>query len=361
VISNVVISDKDELTDVDISSLPPDFKFGAIFVNKNEHAYAKVRFDAQSIDWFTDNLHRVSDAVTRAAIWRYFWMLVMDKQTTSLKFIEFIQKQLPHENVEQIMAGGLTNLKGLIAYYIPSSLVQEKKDALFETLVTLLAREGVNKDPIVDQLFGFLSSQENIQTALGWLESGKITAGDEQLFEIQKKHKWAILKALFRSKHFATDIKMELLEMTLGEEKSDLALQTRATCMASLPDPDVKATIWAEITDPDSTESLYMRSAKINGFMSFEQLDLCEPYFDKFFDHVATMQAKTSTKIFESFFFGLLPRMNISDAHIVKLVALKQDTPDNEKTFINTLQDGIELLVRSKQVRALCEEKAINK
>ena len=54
------------------------------------------------------------------------------------------------------------NLKGLIAYYIPAELVNEKKDILFETLVTLLAKEGVNKDPIVDQLFGFLSSQENI-------------------------------------------------------------------------------------------------------------------------------------------------------------------------------------------------------
>ena len=48
---------------------------------------------------------------------------------------------------------------------------------------------------------------------------------------------------------------MELLEMTLGDDKSDIAAKVRATCMASLPDASVKATIWSEITDPTNTES----------------------------------------------------------------------------------------------------------
>lgn len=107
--------------------------------------------------------------------------------------------------------------------------------------------------------------------------------------------------------------------------------------MASLPDANVKAAIWSEITDPNNTESNYMKSAKMQGFYSYEQLDLCEPYFDKYFDHVKPMQEGTGTKVFENFYFGLLPRMKISDSHIVKLVALKQDTPDNEKGFINVL------------------------
>jgi hypothetical protein len=49
---------------------------------------------------------------------------------------------------------------------------------MFETLVTLLSKEGIQKDPIVDQLFGFLAAEENIRTALGWLEQSKISVGD---------------------------------------------------------------------------------------------------------------------------------------------------------------------------------------
>jgi hypothetical protein len=50
----------------------------------------------------------------------------------------------------------------------------------------------------------------------------------------------------------------------------------------------------------------------------------------------------------------MLPRMGeIKDEHIVRLVCLKQDTPDTDKVFTKTLQDGIELLIRSKEIRAL--------
>ena len=100
VVKAVVVSDKDELTDVDISQLPGDFQYGAVFVNEGEHAYAKVRFDSQSVDWFTQNLSTVKDAVTRAAIHRYFWMLLINKKMSPLKYIKFVQKQLPEETVE---------------------------------------------------------------------------------------------------------------------------------------------------------------------------------------------------------------------------------------------------------------------
>jgi hypothetical protein len=50
----------------------------------------------------------------------------------------------------------------------------------------------------------------------------------------------------------------------------------------------------------------------------------------------------------------MLPRSGeIKDEHIVKLMCLKQETPDNEKQFMKSLQDGIELLIRSKEIRAL--------
>ena len=66
------------------------------------------------------------------------------------------------------------------------------------------------------------------------------------------------------------------------------------------------------------------------------------------------MNEKATFKKFKSFFNSMLPRGGeIKDDHIVKLICLKQDTPDNEKMFLNTLHDGIELLIRSKEIRAL--------
>ena len=60
VIPDVVITDKSENTVVKIDSIPADFgPVKAIFVNEGEHAYAKVRFDQESTNWFTNNLHKV--------------------------------------------------------------------------------------------------------------------------------------------------------------------------------------------------------------------------------------------------------------------------------------------------------------
>lgn len=90
VIRDIVISEIDEMNVVDISGLPGDFQFGAVFLNQDEHAYAKVRFDPQSIDWLTENLGRIGDPLTRAAIWRYFWALVSDRKMSSLKYMDFV-------------------------------------------------------------------------------------------------------------------------------------------------------------------------------------------------------------------------------------------------------------------------------
>ena len=62
-----------DTTNIDLTGVPTDFgAIKAIFVNEGEHAYAKVRFDQCSINWFTDNLHLVEDSLTRGSIWRHF-------------------------------------------------------------------------------------------------------------------------------------------------------------------------------------------------------------------------------------------------------------------------------------------------
>ena len=65
------------------------------------------------------------------------------------------------------------------------------------------------------------------------------------------------------------EFKEELLEKTLGDDKSDIAQRVRLTCNSGLPDPENKAKIWKEITNVTSKESIYDRSAKMGGFYSW--------------------------------------------------------------------------------------------
>lgn len=71
-------------------------------------------------------------------MWRNFWILMQDKQITSLQYMEFVQKQLIHETAEQTIASGLMNLSALINNYLPISVCAEKERALFDIMMTLL-------------------------------------------------------------------------------------------------------------------------------------------------------------------------------------------------------------------------------
>lgn len=279
-------------------------------------------------------------------------MLVMDKKMSSVKYIEFVGKNLPTESVEQIISTGLLNLSSSISNYIPQDTIKDNQKVLFNTLVLLLKKDnGMPKDPIVDALFGFISNDEHLKLCLEWMSNSEIKVDGVSLFTLNKKHNYSILSRLFKSRSYTYDQKMEHMTKVMADDNTDIAVNTRAKCMAGLPDAALKAKTWAEIVDCNSKDSVYLRTAKIQGFYSWDQLDIISPYFDKYYEELPKLSELSSYRYFQTFFYSLLPTMQIADCHIVKLVSMKADTADNDKKFSTMLQDGIEVLVRCMEVR----------
>ena len=81
------------------------------------------------------------------------------------------------------------------------------------------------------------------------------------------------------------------------------------------------------------------------------QIDICAPYFDKFYDSLAELHSAHTYKYIEIFFSLLLPRMQIEDRHIVKLMTIKSKVADTNNMYMLVLQDGIDNLIRSKVIR----------
>jgi len=90
------------------------------------------------------------------------------------------------------------NLSSLVANYIPVDTIKENRRILFNTLLLLLKQDtGLPKDPIVDQLFSFISNQEHLQLALGWMNDSEIKLDGVSLFKLNKTHRYTILSKLF--------------------------------------------------------------------------------------------------------------------------------------------------------------------
>ena len=246
-IKDILLSDKEALNDCVLTF---DRPVSAIIINVNDHGYCKVRYDQKTLDSFVDNLQRIQDPVTRAQVWRQLWLLVMDRKMSSVQYFDFVVKQIPYESVDQIIQVALMNLSALVSYYIPHQHVLEKKKIMFETLLNLLANESIEqttKIPIVDNLFGFLSDLEHLQLAQQWLESGvvfKDQATKKALFTLGTRHKYSILKKVFEEPSISTEFKNALIEKVIGDDKSDIAQNTREQCTALIPEAGTKALVW---------------------------------------------------------------------------------------------------------------------
>jgi len=83
-----------------------------------------------------------------------------------------------------------------------------------------------------------------------------------------------LLKNLFQSKFIDKEKKNELLKMVLKDDKTNIAQATRLACMASTPNPEMKETVWNEMTNPDSKLSFSMKQPQLEAFYGYDQFDL---------------------------------------------------------------------------------------
>ena len=146
---------------------------------------------------------------------------------------------------------------------------------------------------------------------------------------------------------------MDLLDRTLGNDSSNMAEATRASCIASLPDAEVKQKVWEQIIDPDSPDSPIVKKAKMQGFYSAEQQDIVKPYIDRYFEVLPDLYRSSDPQDFQQFFHTMLPRIDVTSDHIVQLLSIQRVTPDNDETFSEMLRDGLDLLMGTHEIRKL--------
>jgi hypothetical protein len=67
VIEDVVLSDKEELTEVKVDFAGP---VRAIFHNYGDHAYLLTRYDSRTLEFITSDLYKITSDLERVVIWK---------------------------------------------------------------------------------------------------------------------------------------------------------------------------------------------------------------------------------------------------------------------------------------------------
>jgi 3-methyladenine DNA glycosylase AlkD len=148
---------------------------------------------------------------------------------------------------------------------------------------------------------------------MSWLNCGFVhkEGSTDNLRDLKEASKRQIVESIFELTCVSQETKDTILNKVLGDDVSDVAKNCRLTCKASIPTAENKAEIWEALTSENSEYSMYEREAMISGFYSYDQLDILDQYFDKFFEVLPSIYKNQAARYFDRFCFSLLPKMNV--------------------------------------------------
>ena len=198
---------------------------------------------------------------------------------------------------------------------------------------------------------------ENLAMAAGWIKANAITInGSAVEVELTAEQKYSILKNFFSSKGFSSDEKKALLEVALANDNSDKAHQVQQLCNQCHPDADLKDRIWTAITDLKSTETLQSLQIKMQGFFRRnQQLDLIQPYFNKFFDVLGEVVMKRDREFATTFMNSLSPAFMAREQEEQALREyLRNPAYQDIDFFIQFLKKQMEVIETVRKSRELC-------
>ena len=114
--------------------------YRAILMNYEDHTFVKNNIDEVSREFFTNNLDKIDDILSRTLIWRSSFEMVKDAKITSKDFISFFFKNLQQEKSDSIFERQFDLISASIASYTPSKYREELFNEVFKFAIDLVGK-----------------------------------------------------------------------------------------------------------------------------------------------------------------------------------------------------------------------------
>jgi hypothetical protein len=280
-------------------------------MNSNDYGFGVFVIDDKSIRYYEENLSKIDNQLNKAVV--IGQLLVMMRQilypATRLPIVLNQMVEEPNQNLINAVYMALVSAQSV---YLPAENIQKFNKEVADFFVTKALREKEDKKLLtfcLDKAFGFMFDKENLVMASTWILTDKVEIIGQTIdTEITPEQKYSILKNYYSSPYFNSDEKKALMEKALSNDTSDKGKKNEQMCNQSLPDKDLKERIWLAITDMESKEGLQTMQIKMQGFFrKNQQLDLIQPYFEKYFDVLGEVVLKKDREYSEIFMNTLSP------------------------------------------------------
>jgi len=248
----------------------PDF----LLLNDGDFSYAKIRFDERSLAVLPSTLAKLSP-INRGMVWAQLLQAIGDAAFPPAGHLALVSDMVGSETELSI----LTEVLEQARYDVADRYLQPAERPHWLATIADKLRARIAGTPADDELLltlfrNLVEFSGDVAELRGFLAGEAVPAG----VELDNDTSWRIRYRLA----VLGEVSEQEIETAFAGEPSAQAEQLAMKARAARPDPEAKRDAWESIMR-DPTLSNYQLWSLSEGFWQPEQLELTEPYVQRFF------------------------------------------------------------------------------
>lgn len=316
-----------------------------VLVNDGDLAYAKIRFDEQSLDTALAHVGSIDDPLARALVLASLWDATRDGEIPARDYVRQVLDDIATETESTTRRQVLGQLSTASRRYTAAAGRDDVLATVAERMLDLAngAEAGSDAQFAFVRSFASFAAREEHLDAVAALLDGSLTLDG---LTIDTDLGWELLQALVAGGRAGES------EIAARHEQDRTADGNRAAAhaRAAIPTAAAKRAAWDSVWTNDGATNDVVR-ATIAGFWHTDDESLVEPFVSEYFDGILTVWNSRSYHIAEFLLEGFFPVALASDdvvRHAKNWLDAHSDEPAALRRIIREGLDDAERALRAQ-------------
>ncbi len=316
-----------------------------VLVNDDDLTYAKIRLDERSLATLVQHVGDFADPLPRTLCWSAAWDMTRDAEMPARDYVATVLAGIGGESDIGVVQSLLRQVQAAITQFADPAWAPTGRAQLAEAALQAVhaAEPGSDFQLAWMRTLGSVARSDEQLALLGGLLDG---SAEVPGLAVDTDLRWHLLSRLV-SVGAADDA---AIAAELERDPTSAGERHAATARALRPTPEAKADAWRLAVDDESLPNA-VHGAVIAGFASPEQLELLEPYVEKYFASVGRVWEQRAGEFAQNVAVGLYPALLVSP-DVVERTDSYLASGDVPPALARLLLEGRDGVARALRARA---------
>ncbi len=325
-----------------------------VVLNDDDLTYAKIRLDEQSLESVAANIGSLAEAMPRALSWAAAWDMTRDAEMATRDYLRMVIHLLDAERDVGVLQSVLRQARLALERWADPRYAPIGLDLLASSTYARLE----NAEPGSDYQLAFVRSfAASAKTPRHLDIVASLLSGDTALpgLAVDTELRWLLLSRLAAHGH----VNEAAVDAEVARDDTAAGHRHAAATRASFPAQTAKDDAWQRVFNGSDAHNAEI-SAIVDGFQQSNQVELLEPFVQRYFDDVAEMWARRTGDTARTIAEGLFPYLVISEATIEATDRFLRDADPhpNLRRIVLEGRDGLARALRARARDAAADEHA---